>query len=196
MKAVIYARYSCDRQRETSIEDQVRECSSYAQQENIDVVSVYMDKATSASKDTEKRLNFLRMIEDSSKGLFDIVLVWKLDRFSRDRYDSAHFKHILKKNGVKVISATEHIAEGPEGVLMESILEGMAEYYSRELSQKIKRGQQGKALKAQRNGGVAPFGYLLKDHKLLPDPVTAPIALDVFRRYAQGELIRDIINSL
>ena len=79
MKAVIYARYSCDRQRETSIEDQVRECSSYAQQENIDVVSVYMDKATSASKDTEKRLNFLRMIEDSSKGLFDIVLVWKLD---------------------------------------------------------------------------------------------------------------------
>ena len=102
----------------------------------------------------------------------------------------------MKKNGVKVISATEHIAEGPEGVLMESILEGMAEYYSRDLSQTINRGQQGKALKAQRNGGVAPFGYLLKDHKLLPDPVTAPIALDVFRRYAQGELIRDIINSL
>lgn len=79
----------------------------------------------------------------SEKGLFDTVLVWKLDRFSRDRYDSAHYKHILKKNGVKVISAKENISDGPEGIILESMLEGYAEYYSAELSQKIQRGQKG-----------------------------------------------------
>ena len=77
------------------------------------------------------------MIKDSAKELFEIVLVWKLDRFSRDRYDSAHYKHILKKNGVKVISAKEHISEGPEGIILEAMLEGYAEFYSAELSEKI-----------------------------------------------------------
>ena len=81
------------------------------------------------------------MIKDSAKGLFAIVLVWKLDRFSRDRYDSAHYKHILKKNGVKVVSAKEHISDGPEGIILESMLEGYAEFYSAELSEKIHRGQ-------------------------------------------------------
>ena len=137
MKAVIYARFSSDRQREESIEGQIRECSEYAQRQGITVVGEYIDRAKSASKDTEKRENFLRMVRDSGKHLFDIVLVWKLDRFARSRYDSAHFKNILKKNGVKVVSATEHIAEGPEGIILESMLEGMAEYYSAELSEKI-----------------------------------------------------------
>lgn len=116
MKAVIYARFSSDRQREESIDGQVRECTEYAERNNIDIVGSYVDRALSASKDTQKRLDFLRMVQDSSKHLFDIVLVWKLDRFSRDRYDAAHYKHILKKNGVKVVSATEHIAEGPEAL--------------------------------------------------------------------------------
>ena len=78
------------------------------------------------------------MIADSEKGLFDVVLVWKLDRFSRDRYDSAHYKHILKKNGVRVISSRENISEGPEGIILESMLEGYAEYYSAELSEKMR----------------------------------------------------------
>ena len=106
MKAVIYARYSSDRQREESIEGQIRECREYAEKNGIQVVDTYIDRALSASKDTDKRLNFLRMIRDSGKHLFDVVLVWKLDRFARNRYDSAHFKSILKKNGVRVVSAT------------------------------------------------------------------------------------------
>ena len=89
------------------------------------------------------------MIKDSAKGLFEIVLVWKLDRFSRDRYDSAHYKHILKKNGVKVVSAKEHISEGPEGIILESMLEGYAEFYSAELSEKIHRGQKKTPSKAR-----------------------------------------------
>ena len=139
MKAVIYARYSSDRQREESIEGQIRECREYAEKNGIQVVDTYIDRALSASKDTDKRLNFLRMIRDSGKHLFDVVLVWKLDRFARNRYDSAHFKSILKKNGVRVVSATEHITEGPEGIILEAMLEGMAEYYSAELSETRKR---------------------------------------------------------
>ena len=139
MKAVIYARYSSDNQREESIEGQIRECTEYAVRNDITILSSYVDRALSAR--TADRPEFQRMIADSEKGLFDVVLVWKLDRFSRDRYDSAHYKHILKKNGVRVISARENISEGPEGIILESMLEGYAEYYSAELSEKIQRGQ-------------------------------------------------------
>ncbi len=126
MKAVIYARFSSDRQREESIEGQIRECTAYAQQQGITIIDTYIDRAKSASKDTDKREDFLRMIRDSSRHLFEAVLVWKLDRFARSRYDSAHYKNILKKNGVKVISATENITEGREGIFVECMLEGLA----------------------------------------------------------------------
>lgn len=122
MKAVIYARYSSDSQREESIEGQLRECKEYAERNGITVLSTYIDRALSAK--TDNRPDFQRMIKDSANGLFDIVLVWKLDRFARNRYDSAHYKAILKKNGVKVVSAKEAIAEDSTGILLESLLEG------------------------------------------------------------------------
>lgn len=135
MRAVIYARYSSDRQREESIEGQIRECTDYAAKNNITLIGSYIDRALSAR--TSDRPDFQRMIADSAKGLFEAVLVWKLDRFSRDRYD----KYILKKNGVRLISIKENISDGPEGIILESMLEGYAEYYSAELAQKIRRGQ-------------------------------------------------------
>ncbi len=156
MKAVIYARYSSDNQREESIEGQLRECKEYAQRNGILVLQSYIDRALSAK--TDNRPEFQRMIRDSAKGLFDTVLVWKLDRFARNRYDSAHYKSQLRKNGVKVISATESIADGPEGIILESMLEGMAEYYSAELAQKVNRGMRENALKARSNGGTIPAG--------------------------------------
>ena len=184
MNAVIYARFSSDRQREESIEGQLRECREYAEANGITIVGEYIDRALSASKETEKRLDFLRMIKDSSKHLFDLVLVWKLDRFARNRYDSAHYKAILKKNGVKVVSVTERIADGADGVILEAVLEGMAEYYSLDLSEKIHRGQKENALKCQNNGGHIPLGYQLnKETKRLEiNPTTAPIVQEVYRR--------------
>lgn len=197
MKAVIYARFSSDRQREESVEGQIRECKEYAQRENISIVNIYIDRATSASKDTDKRLDFLRMIKDSEKGLFDAVLVWKLDRFARSRYDSAHYKHILKKSGVRVISATENISDSPEGIILESMLEGMAEYYSAELSKKIHRGQKENALKCRNNGGGIPMGFQLgADQRLEIDPITAPIVQEIYRRYADGEEIKDLLKDV
>lgn len=195
MKAVIYARYSSDNQREESIEGQLRECKEYAQRNGILVLQSYIDRALSAK--TDNRPEFQRMIRDSAKGLFDTVLVWKLDRFARNRYDSAHYKSQLRKNGVKVVSATESIADGPEGIILESMLEGMAEYYSAELAQKVNRGMRENALKARSNGGTIPLGYRLdEEHRLKIDPLTAPVVREVFQRYADGENLRTIIRSL
>ena len=156
MKAVIYARYSSDNQREESIEGQIRECTAFAEKNGMTVLKHYIDRAYSAK--TDDRPQFQQMVKDSDKHLFDVILVWKLDRFARNRYDSARYKNQLKKNGVKVVSATELISEGSEGVLLESILEGMAEYYSADLSEKVSRGLTENALKCKHNGGPAPTG--------------------------------------
>ena len=195
MNAVIYARYSSDSQREESIEGQLRECREYAERNNMTIVGTYIDRALSAK--TADRPEFQHMIKDSAKELFEIVLVWKLDRFSRDRYDSAHYKHILKKNGVKVVSAKEHISEGPEGIILEAMLEGYAEFYSAELSEKIHRGQKENALKGKNNGGGVPLGYLLdkKAQKLVIDPTTAPLVVEVFEKYADGKSVRSIVED-
>ena len=125
MTAVIYARYSSDSQREASIEGQLRDCKDYAEKNGITVVGTYIDRAYSAK--TDDRPDFQRMIKDSGRKIFDVVLVWKLDRFARNRYDSARYKTQLKKNGVKLMSATEIISEGPEGIILESVLEGYAD---------------------------------------------------------------------
>ena len=195
MKAVIYARYSSDNQREESIEGQLRECKEYADRNGITILCSYIDRALSAK--TDNRPEFQKMVQDSAKGLFDTVLVWKLDRFARNRYDSAHYKAVLRRNGVKVVSATENISDGPEGIILESMLEGMAEYYSAELAQKINRGLTENALKGKNNGGGIPLGYQLTDDQHLRiDPLTAPIVREIYQRYAEGETVRSIITSL
>ena len=157
MKAVIYARYSSDSQREESIEGQLRECAAFAEKNGITVLRHYIDRAYSAK--TDNRPEFQQMIKDSEKRLFDIVLVWKLDRFARNRYDSARYKAQLRKNGVKVISANENISEGSEGIILESVLEGMAEYYSADLSEKVIRGLTENAIKCKFNSDPITFGF-------------------------------------
>lgn len=195
MTGVIYARYSSDNQREESIDGQLRECKAYAEKNGITLLSTYIDRALSAK--TDNRPEFQRMIKDSGKGLFDVVLVWKLDRFARNRYDSANNKAILRRNGVKVVSATESISEDSTGILMESILEGMAEYYSAELAEKVKRGLTENALKCKYNGGGLPIGYKI-DHEqnFQIDPTTAPIVLETFKRYAEGSTIKPLVDFL
>ena len=132
MTAVIYARYSSDSQREASIEGQLRDCKDYAEKNGITVVGTYIDRAYSAK--TDDRPDFQRMIKDSGKKIFDVVLVWKLDRFARNRFDAVNYKYQLEKNGVHLVSAMEPISQGPEGIMVESMLIGMAEYYSAELA--------------------------------------------------------------
>ena len=195
MTAVIYARYSSDNQREESIEGQIRECTAYAEKNGITVVKHYIDRAISAK--TDNRPEFQQMIKDSDKKLFDIVLVWKLDRFARNRYDSARYKTQLKKNGVKLMSATEIISEGPEGIILESVLEGYAEYYSADLAEKVVRGQTENILKGRCNGGRGTFGYTLdSERKFHIDPLTSPFVLESFKKYNEGSTMKEIRDWL
>ena len=139
MNVVIYARYSSHSQTEQSIEGQLHTCYEYAKNNGYLVVGEYIDRAQSGT--TDSRAEFQRMIADSDKHTFEGVLVYQLDRFARNRYDSAINKAKLKKNGVRVISARENISDDASGILVEGVLESMAEYYSAELSQKIRRGK-------------------------------------------------------
>ena len=117
---LIYARYSSDNQREESIEGQLRECKAFAEKNDIQIVETYFDRALSAK--TDRRPDFQRMIKDSAGKKFEVVIFLELDRFARDKYNSAHNKRILKNNGIKVVSATEAISAGAEGILLESML--------------------------------------------------------------------------
>ena len=193
MKAVIYARYSSDNQREESIEGQIRECTAFAEKNDITVLKHYIDRAYSAR--TDHRPAFQEMIKDSDKHLFDMVIVWKLDRFSRDRYDSARYKVLLKKNNVRVVSATEVISSGADGILLESVLEGFAEYYSADLAEKVTRGLTENALKGKCNGATRPVGYVVDDEQHFQiDPLTGPFVLEAFKRYADGATMKEVVE--
>jgi len=192
--AVIYARYSSASQNEQSIEGQLRDCYTYAEREGYSVLETYIDRALTGRNDN--RPEFQRMITDAKKGQFQYVIVYKLDRFTRNRYDSAIYKHKLKKCGVKVISATENISDNPEGVILEAVLEASAEYYSLELSQKIKRGYRESMLKGNYTGSTAPIGYKLENKKLVVDEEKAHVIKWVFEQYAAGVNKKEIVNQL
>lgn len=197
MNVVIYARYSSESQRDASIDGQLRECRAYAERMGMTIVGTYVDRACSASKKTEKRKQFLKMIDDSAKGEFDAILVWKLDRFARNRYDSALYKKILGENHVQLISITEPISNDPQGIILESLLEGMAEYYSAELSVKVRRGQKDNAIKCLYNGGLVPFGYQVSEDKHYEiNEQYAPYVREMFRRYADGDSLKQICEDL
>ena len=195
MTAVIYARYSSDNQREESIEGQIRECTAYAEKNGITVVKHYIDRALSAK--TDNRPDFQQMIKDSEKRLFDIVLVWKLDRFARNRYDSAHYEYLLERNHVKLVSATEPISDSPAGIMVKSMLTGMAEYYSAELSEKVVRGMTENVLKGKYNGGTVPIGFKVDEEKFFQvDPLKAPFVVEAFQRYNDGATMKELMNWL
>ena len=192
--AVIYARYSSDSQTEQSIEGQLRVCQQYAQSNDIIILDTYIDRAMTGTNDL--RPDFQRMIKDSNKKQWDYVLVYKLDRFSRDKYEMTIHKHTLKNNGVKIISAMENIPEGPEGIILESMLEGMNQYYSAELSQKVLRGLNESYLKGQFTGGVQLYGYDVKDKKNVINPDEAEIVKEIFNKFAKGFTAVDIAKEL
>ena len=196
MKAVIYARYSSDNQREESIEGQIRECQSFAERKGYTVIRTYIDRALSGTR-ADNRPEFQQMISDSTLREFQYVIVWKIDRFSRDKFDSVKYKYALKSSGVSVISATEPIDGSPEGQMMESVFEGISVYYIKDLAQKTSRGMTENAIKGKFNGGTLTFGYTIdENHHFQLDPVNAPIVLDVFTRYSEGETIRSILDDI
>ena len=194
MNAVIYARFSSHNQREESIEGQVRECRKYAEQYDLHVVEVYADRAVSGK--TDQRPEFQRMIRDSAKRRFQIVIMYTLDRFARNRRDSATYKYELRKNGVRVVYAKQEIPDSPEGIILESVLEGYAEYYSENLARNITRGLMENALQGKSVGGTTPLGYKREDGRLVIDPVNAQAVRTIFDMYLSGKSSQEIIRWL
>lgn len=209
MNAVIYARYSSHNQTECSIEGQLEECRRYADNNKINIVGEYIDRAKSGTKDD--RDNFLKMIEDSKNKTFEGILVYQLDRFARNKYDSVIYKKQLKERGIRVLSARENISQDASGILMESVLEGMAEYFSVELGQKVKRGMKLNADNCYYNGGTIPLGYKLEvvnDEKFnnsikkavkkryAIDEEKALIVKKIFEMYASDKRMVEIIDYL
>lgn len=190
-----YARFSSDNQRSESIDAQIRAMNQFCKQNRWQVVATYTDEARSAT--TDNRPQFQQMISDSGKGIFDIVLVHKLDRFSRDRYDSAIYKKRLKKNSVKLCSVLERMDDSPESIMMESVLEGMAEYYSKNLSREVMKGMNETALQCKHTGGCCPLGYTLNAEKRLEiDEHEAEAVKIIFQMFADGHGYTAIINYL
>ena len=195
MNAVIYARYSSHNQREESIEGQLKVCHEFAQKNGYTVVHEYIDRALSGTSDA--RPDFLRMIDDSGKKGFEFVICYQLDRFARNRYDSATYKARLKKNGVRVLSARENITDDASGILVEGLLESMAEYYSAELAQKIKRGMDINAEKCLCTGGNIALGFkVAPDKHFVIDEEAAPIVRRIFEMYASGQTVVQICETL
>ena len=191
---VIYARYSSQAQTEQSIEGQLRVCHEFAERNGYNIINEYIDRALTGTNDN--RPAFQQMIEDSNKKEFEYVLVYKLDRFSRSKYDNAIYKHKLQLNGVKVISAMETISNTPEGALMEGLLEMFAEMYSKDLSQKVKRGMRENMLKGNFYGGIVSYGYKVIDKKIFVDEEKAPAIRYIFKEYADGKPKKQIIDEL
>ncbi len=191
---VIYARYSSQAQTEQSIEGQLRVCREFAEQQGHSIINEYIDRAFSGT--TDNRPAFQQMIEDSKKKQFEYILVYKLDRFSRSNYDNAIYKHKLQQNNVKVISATETISNTPEGMIMERLLEMFAELYSKDLSQKVKRGIRENSIKELYSGGTLITGYKVINQKIHINEENAPAVKIMFEEYLNGTPKQEIINIL
>lgn len=196
LQVVGYARYSSDLQREESIEAQERAIKEYCDKEGYTLIKFYEDRAQSAK--TDNRPAFKQMMADCGKGKFNAIVVHKLDRFARDRYDSAHHKYILKSNGVKLFSVTERLDDSPESVILESVLEGMAEYYILNLAREVEKGKMENALKCNHVGGIPPLGYNVdkQTKKLVINQDEAGAVKMIFENILKGDSYMDVVNEL
>ena len=195
MIGVIYARYSeGPEQTDQSIEGQVADCKAYAEAEGIQIIEVYADRHISG-KSLEGRDEFQRMMYDAEHHRFDCVIVWKIDRFGRNRQDIAVCKMKLKRAGVQLRYAKESIPEGPEGIILESVLEGLAEYYSADLRQKVSRGIRESAKKGKYCGASLPIGYDTDaDRHVIVNKKEAEAVLKAFEMHIEGATTADIID--
>lgn len=195
MKVAIYARYSSDNQRSESIDAQVRAIREYALREGHEVIKEYIDEALSATND--QRPQFLQMMNDVPIKQFNAIIVHKLDRFSRDRYDSAYYKRHMRKYGIRLISVLENLSDSPESIILESVLEGMAEYFSKNLGREAKKGLRENALSGKHIGGIPPLGYDLdEDKRYIVNEKEAHYVRTIFMMYANNASQLDILNEL
>lgn len=195
MKAVIYARFSSDMQREESIDAQVRACKEYCNRKHYQVIKVYTDEAKSGTK-LAGRTGYLQMLDDAHAHAFDIIIFHKIDRNARNEFNYYTFKHELAQLGIRYEYAVQNIDASPEGQMMENMLIGFAAYYSRNLAKETKKGLNENAYKAQFNGGVPPFGYRIENKHYIIDEVEAEGVRMIFSMYLAGNGYTKICHAL
>lgn len=195
--AVVYARYSAGpKQTDQSIEGQVADCQEYAKKHGLTIIEYYIDRHISGKEDSN-RSEFQRMLKDCCSGQFKYIITWKVDRFGRNREEIAINKAKLKRVGVQLVYAKESIPDGPEGIILESLLEGLAEYYSADLSQKVRRGMAESAKKGKVLGSACIYGFQKSaDGCYEINEPAAAIMREVFQRYADGDTVPAIVKDL
>lgn len=194
MNVAAYVRYSSDNQREESIDAQIRAINEYCAREGHVVIKIYADEARSAT--TDNRPEFQKMISEAASRKFGAIIVHKLDRFSRDRYDSAYYRRQLKLCDVRLISVLENLNDSPESIILESVLEGMAEYYSRNLAREVMKGMRETAYNCKHTGGIPPLGYDVAADKSYTINVSESEAVKlIFNMYAAGSGYSPIIDA-
>jgi DNA invertase Pin-like site-specific DNA recombinase len=205
MKVALYARVSSEKQdTDLSISAQLRALREYAIKNGYLIIKEYIDEAESGR--TAARPAFREMISMAKlkHPPFDMILVWKLSRFARNREDSIIYKSLLRKQGIQIVSINEPIEDTPTGRLMEGIIEVIDEFYSSNLAQDVIRGMRENAARGFFNGSRAPFGYIRKKVKdgdaarntLEPDPARVPIIQRIFRECADGKGLKEITKGL
>ena len=195
MNVVIYARYSSSSQREASIEEQIKICTEYAERNHYSIVKIYKDSALTGKTDNRPALQ--RLLNDCSKKLFDVVIVYSIDRFGRNLKQSlTNADKIEQDNGIMLVSATENFTNDPSGRFFRNIMMAYAQYYSDEMAVKIKRGMDYNAENCLYNGGGVPLGYKIVNKRFEIDTDIAPIVRSIFEMYAQGTTATEIINML
>jgi site-specific DNA recombinase len=195
MKAVAYARFSTDRQREESITAQLRAIHEYALKNNIHVVREYLDEGRSAT--TDDRPAFQQMFSDLEEVRPNLVLVHKLDRFARDRFDSAYYRREIQKAGARLVAVDQPLDDSPESAFLEGILEAQAEFYSRNLAREVMKGMKENAFKAKFNGGRAPLGYDIdsEGHYVINEDEATTVRL-IFQMKLTGKSLNSIVDEL
>lgn len=193
--AIAYSRFSSDNQREESIDAQLRAIKEYAERNGYVLLKTYSDEAKSAT--TDNRPQFQQLFKDIKTNSYDVLIVHKLDRFARDRFDSANYRHKLKESGMKLVSVLENLDGSPESIILESVLEGMAEYYSKNLAREVMKGLKETAYQGKHTGGVPPLGYDVDNEgNYHINPKESLLVKRIFEMYALGKSYREISEIL
>ena len=190
-RAVIYARFSSDMQREESIDAQVRACTAYAKSKGYEIVDTYIDEAKSG-REVTKRDAYKKMLDDASHKKFDIVIFHKIDRNSRNEVDYYITKAKFLNLGIHYEYAVQSIDSSPEGQMMEGMLVAIAAYYSRNLAKETKKGLNENAYKVQFNGGTPPLGYKIVDKHYVIDNDEAEAIRLIFDLFIARHSYKDI----
>lgn len=195
LKAAIYGRVSTDRQSELSIEAQIEACERYCEQQDWDVFDHYCDFGISATS-ASKRPALQRMIRDAKAQCFNVVVAHKVDRAFRNMRDYENVKYELQKHDVIMAFTDSGQVDSIQGEFVTGLMALMAQQYSMNLSREVKKTMRKNVEQGNFLGGLPPLGYKIVDRKYTVDPETAPIAQEIFRRYAQGQSMREVADYL